>query len=121
MTTSLGSSASGERRRPTPAKPASSASVRHTIEVSELSLERREHREARQTRSLVRLVDIKVAPDEPLDEWRRPVERPVTGYVPKTVMNLDELKVAGRNEWGGERKAEFVQATLDPAHREEPN
>jgi hypothetical protein len=88
---------------------------RHPIEFCELSLERREYRKSSQTRSSVRLVDIEVAPDEPLDEWRRPVERPMAGDVGKTVVNLDELKVAGRNEWGGERQSEFVQATLDQA------
>jgi hypothetical protein len=94
---------------------------RHAIEVSQLSLERREYRKPRQARSLVRLVDIEVAPDEPLDEWRRPVKRPMAGDVGKTVVNLHELKVARGNEWGGERQAEFVQAILDPAHGEEPN
>ena len=94
---------------------------RHTIEVSELSLERREHRETRQTRSFVGLVDIEVAPDEPLDERLRPVERPVSCDVGKTVVDLDELKVAGWYEWGGEREAEFVEATLDPAHQKQLN
>jgi hypothetical protein len=56
-----------------------------------------------------------------LDEWCRSVERPVSSDLGKTVVNLDELKVAGRDEWGGEHKAEFVQATLDPAHREQAN
>jgi hypothetical protein len=91
---------------------------RHAIEFCKLSLERREYRESSQTRSLVRLVDIEVAPDEPLDKWRRPVERPMACDVGKTVVNLDELKVAGRDEWCGKRQAEFVQATLDPAHGE---
>jgi hypothetical protein len=45
----------------------------------------------------------------------------VSSDVGKTVVNFDELKVAGRDEWGGEREAKFVEATLDPAHRAQPN
>lgn len=63
--------------------------------------------------------NIEVAPDEPLDKRCRPVERPVSSDVGKTVVDLDELKIARRDKWDGERKAKLVDATLDAARREQ--
>ena len=91
----------------------------YAIELSELPLERRKDRETRYTCSVVGLVDTEVAPDEPLHERRRPVERPVPGDVGKIVVNLDELKVARRDERSRESQAELFELTLNSAHPKE--
>jgi len=43
----------------------------------------------------------------------------VSSDVGKTVVDLDELKIARRDKWDGERKAKLVDATLDAARREQ--
>jgi len=93
----------------------------HPIELAEFTLEGGKHRKTRDACCLIALVKCQVAADDALNNWRSPVEGPVACDVCEPRMNLHELVVARRDNRRGKRQTQLVEASLDSAHRSEPN